>query len=335
VVRLLMEAGADWKTPLASGFTPLFFAAREGRSEVVQLLLAAGADVHEPIQPRQRTGRSPLSGSSSLFLAIENGHFELAAWLLTAGADPNDMRSGFSPLHAMSWVRKPNRGDGDEDLPPPAGSGRIGSLEFVRTLVAHGADVNLRLTSGRSGRGHLSRRGATPFLLAADTADLPFMRLLIELGADPSLANAEGATPLMAAAGLGTQAPGEEAGTDEEALAATLYLLELGADINAVDQSGETAMHGAAYKNLPDVVHLLAERGARIEIWNRPNKHGWTPLAIAEGYRPGNFRPSAETIAALHTVMCAAGITPPRFSAAPSAGNPDWEAPPPARPPTP
>jgi len=81
--------------------------------------------------------------------------------------------------------------------------------------------------------------------------------------------------------------------------------------VNAVDANGETAMHGAAYKNLPKVVQFLADKGARIEIWNRKNKYGWTPLLIAEGHRPGNFKPSAETITALHRVMLAAGVSPP------------------------
>ena len=69
-------------------------------------------------------------------------------------------------------------------------------------------------------------------------------------------------------------------------------------------------MHGAAYKNFPRVVQLLADKGARIEVWNRKNKYGWTPLSIAEGHRPGNFKPSPETIAALHRVMLAAGVSP-------------------------
>ena len=69
-------------------------------------------------------------------------------------------------------------------------------------------------------------------------------------------------------------------------------------------------MHGAAYKNLPKVVHFLAEKGAKIEIWNRTNKYGWTPLMIAEGHRPGNFKPSFETVAALQKVMLAAGVKP-------------------------
>ena len=69
-------------------------------------------------------------------------------------------------------------------------------------------------------------------------------------------------------------------------------------------------MHGAAYKSFPKVVQLLADKGARIEVWNRKNKYGWTPLSIAEGHRPGNFKPSPETIAALHSVMLAAGVSP-------------------------
>jgi hypothetical protein len=77
-------------------------------------------------------------------------------------------------------------------------------------------------------------------------------------------------------------------------------------------------MHGAAYKSLPKVVQLLADRGAKIEIWNQQNKYGWTPLSIATGYRVGNFKPSVETIAALHRVMLAAGVTPPKT---PPVGN--------------
>jgi hypothetical protein len=114
----------------------------------------------------------------------------------------------------------------------------------------------------------------------------------------------------MTAAGLGTLAPGEEAGTEDEALEAVRLILELGGDVNTVDDNGETAMHGAAYKSFPRVVQLLADRGAKIDVWNRKNKYGWTPLSIAEGHRPGNFKPSAETIAALHRVMLAAGVSP-------------------------
>ena len=87
--------------------------------------------------------------------------------------------------------------------------------------------------------------------------------------------------------------------------------LSLGADINAVDSHGETAMHGAAYKNLPGAVKFLADKGAKIDVWNRKNEFGWTPLTIARGYRFGNFKPSAVTMAAIEQVMLRAGVTPP------------------------
>ena len=310
VVSILLRAGADFRTSLPSGFTPLAFAAREGRTEVVRVLLEAGADVNEVMQPEKASGKAPGRGIAPLILAVENGHFDLAVVLLKAGADPNDQRSGFTALHTLTWVRKPNRGDGEDGDPPPLGSGDLGSLEFVEALVEHGADVNARLERGKSGRGVLNRVGATPFLLASQTADVPFMRTLVRLGADPLISNADRCTPLMAAAGVGSLAPGEEAGTEPEAMEAVALALKLGNDLNAVDGNGETAMHGAAYKNLPGVVQLLADEGARVEVWDRKNKYGWTPLSIAEGHRPGNFKPSPETLAALHQVIRAANHSP-------------------------
>ena len=319
VVQVLLDAGANFRTALAdSGFTPFFFAAREGRADVVRVLLKAGADVKEAMQPKKPGSKGPRKGTSALLLAVENGHFDLALTLLEAGADPNDQRSGYTPLHALSWVRKPNRGEDDGD-PAPVGSGNLSNLEFVKKLVRHGADVNARLNSGNGGPGLYNKVGATPFLMAAATADTAFMRLLVDLGANPLLGNVDQCTPLMAATGIGigAAAANETAGTEPEVLEAAQLALDLGADVNAVDANGETAMHGAAYKNLPEVVQFLADKGARIETWNRKNKHGWTPLLIAEGHRPGNFKPSAETIAALHHVMRKAGVTPPALTPAP------------------
>jgi uncharacterized protein len=109
-------------------------------------------------------------------------------------------------------------------------------------------------------------------------------------------------------------------------LEAVALLLKLGSDVNAVDNNGETAMHGAAYRNHPKVVQLLADKGAKIEVWNRANKAGLTPLVIAEGHRPGlNFRPSPETVAALHRVMRAAGVAPPKKSSPPAAPKSDYD----------
>src|SRR6185295_18605134 len=112
--------------------------------------------------------------------------------LVKSGADPNDQRSGYAPLHVLTWVRKPNRGDDPDGQPPPTGSGNLTSLQFVRVLVKYGADVNTRLNSGPSGKGKLNLTGATPFLMASKTADLPYMTLLTELGADPLRPNKDG-----------------------------------------------------------------------------------------------------------------------------------------------
>src|SRR5882762_10869410 len=151
------------------------------------------------------------------------------------------------------------------------------SLEMVRKLVAKGANINARMTKKLNvGLTSLNTLGATPFFLAARTADAELMRALAALGADPLLPNADNSTPLMAAAGLGTRSPGEDAGTESEVVEAMQAALDLGADINAVDKNGETAMHAAAYKNLPQVVKLLASKGAKIAVWNKEDRFGWT-----------------------------------------------------------
>jgi ankyrin repeat protein len=315
VVQALIDADADFGTRVPSGFTPLLFAVREGRIGVVRVLLKAGADVNEIIpadagRRRGYGGRLPPAGASALLLAVTNGHFELAAQLLDVGANPNADLPGYTVLHAITAVRKPGVGDND---PPPDGSGNMTSIELVTKLVARGANLNARMTKKPNlNNTRLNELGATPYFLASLTADAELMKALATLGADPLLPNADNSTPLMAAAGLATRSPGEDAGTESEVLEAVQVAIDLGADVNAVDNNGETAMHAAAYKNLPKVVRFLAAKGANIDLWNRNDKFGWTPLAIAVGYRFGNFKPSPETEAAVREVMTAAGVTPPK-----------------------
>lgn len=296
VIGVLIEAGAERDRQLASGFSALCFAVRGGHTEAAMALIDRGADVNQTMDPKRTSGRNARKGMTPLMLAVESAHYALAMKLIERGADPNDEASEFAPLHALSWVRRPQKGDNPEGDPPPRGSGNLSALDFVREIVATGADVNLKLRRGGGGQGRLSSRGATPFLMAAQTVDLPYMELLLQLGADPKLANADGCTALMAAAGVGNHFVGEHEGTPEEVERAVRMLVDLGLDINAVAGNGETAMHGAAYRCFPETVLLVATLGADVKTWNHKNKFGWSPLDIAQGYRPGSFKPDPATI---------------------------------------
>jgi len=310
VIEALVARGADISARSNGGFTAILFAAREGRIAAVDALIKAGADKNDSLPIRRRATQNappppPDPGPNVFLLAAANAHYELAAWLLDRGADPNAAPQGFTALHQVSWVRK--AGIAGSNNPAPQGSGTMDSLTFVRTLVAKGATLDTRATKKPSmGVTTLNSIGATPFLLAARTADAPLMKLLAELGANPLLTNEDGSTPLMVAAGLGTNAPGEDPGTEPEVLDAVKVALDLGNDLNVVDKNGETAMHGAAYKHVPTVVHYLADKGARADVWNRPNSKGWTPLKIAEGVQRGmNIVSSPDTAAAIRQVMTA------------------------------
>ncbi len=309
VVNELLKGGADIQARLDSGYTAFLFAAREGRIETVRALLKAGAKLNDttPTSIRKQPG-APRGGSTALHIAAGNAHYELAAVLLDAGADPDAIGPGYTALHMVTWVRKPGGGDND---PAPDGSGNMTSLQFVKVLKEHGADLNARMTKKVNvGLTSLDTKGATAFLLAARAADAELMRYLAKLGADPLIPTESHSTPLIVAAGLGTRSPGEDAGTESEVVEALQAAVDLGNDVNAVDDNGETAMHAAAYKNLPGAVEFLAAHGARIDVWHRKNKEGWTPLIIAQGHRFGNYKPSPVTVAAIEKAMRAAGVAP-------------------------
>jgi len=313
VVQALIHAEGDFQTPLGSGFTPLFFAVREGHTEVAKVLLDAGADVNEEFKPKSGNRRDR---STPLIFAVENAHFETAKALLEAGADPNAAPAGYTALHAITSVRRPLRGDTG---PAPIGSGKISSLDFVSILLQSGADIDARYgqNAGRGGfynggRAQFASGGSTTLLLAARNSDLPLLRLLLDSGADWRIPNADNCTALLAAAGVGALGSGDELpGSDDEAIETVQMFLELGSDINAVTDTGETAVHGAAYQERPRLIEFLVDHGSDIRLWNRKNNFGWTPLMIAQGHRPGNFRLSPETVVAVEKVMGAAGVEIP------------------------
>src|SRR5437899_2488236 len=309
VIRTLVAHGADIRARSNGGFTPLLFAVREGKIPAVKALLEAGAALNESL-PSRRGGETPAAdaepGLNAFMLAVGNAHYELATLLLDKGADPNSAPLGFTALHQITWLRRPGSGANN---PATQGSGNTDSLQFVRKLVAHGANVNARATKQVSMgvTPQFRTTGATPFLLACRTADIPLMRLLLELGADPLQPNDYGTTPLLAAAGVGTNSADEAPRTAAEILEAVKLVLAHGGNVNDVDKNGNTAMHGAAHKRAPSLIRLLAEKGAKIEIWNQPNNAKQTPLQVAEGVRVGlNIRSHAPSAEAIREVMAAA-----------------------------
>ncbi len=307
VIRVLLEAGADLharshgpasaEAAAGSGtytrrvrrmdeFTPFLFAIRAGRTEAVQALLDGGADVNE----------TAPDGTSALVIAAANAHWELAAFLLGEGADPNAAEQGWPALHQVIRTRNLNIGF----FPHPEPTGTVSSLEFAAALIEHGADVNARIVEPivDGFRGFWTQKGATPILVAAKGADAAMMRLLADHGADSSLANERGTTPIMAASGVEMFNPNEDSGTNPEALEALEVALELGGDVNAPNNDGDTPLHGAAWRGANDIILRLVEEGAELHV---ENERGFTPLQIANGEEEGrvaniNIRPWAVSL---------------------------------------
>ena len=147
--------------------------------------------------------------------------------------------------------------------------------------------------------------GQTAFIRAAQSADVPVMRLLLQKGADPSMTTSNGTTALMAAAGVNWVAGQTFSESPARWLEAVELCLELGGDVNAVNAMGLAAVHGAANRGSNDIIELLARHGARLDT---PDKEGRTPFAWAEGVFLATNSPVAKpsTMALLERLLQAA-----------------------------
>jgi ankyrin repeat protein len=259
-VRVLLEAGANIGDRSIFGWTPLLFAVRQGQIETINTLLDSGADINETLP----------DGTGGLVTAIFSLNYEAAAVLLDRGIDPNAAEQGWTALHQIMLARRPHNAWRNPAQTP---KGTLSSLDLIRKLAAHGADINARLTKEPSrdleGRNNFNRYGATPFLLAAKNVDVPAMKVLLELGADPFLATVEGATPLMVAAGVGVYSQGENPGLPEESADAVKLLLDAGAPATTIDRNRDTALHGPAWRGSNEVVRMLVDAGAKLDAQNQ------------------------------------------------------------------
>src|SRR4051812_46559575 len=260
----------------AGGLTPLLYAAREGCLDCARYLIDGGANLN----------LSDPEEVSPLLLSILNDHYDLAAYLIQKGATPGKWDwYGRTPLYAAVDMNTIPRG-GRPDRPS---LDETTSLQIVEQLLAAGANPNAQLKlappfrniGNDRGLDGLLTIGTTPLLRAAKGLDAPAIRLLLAKGANLSLPNTRGITPVMAAAGLGsTDADTRGIYITEDVQARSIesltLLLAAGADINAKDGTrGLTALHEAARWGWNDVVQFLVDRGANLDA---KDNRGMTPV---------------------------------------------------------
>jgi ankyrin repeat protein len=262
--------------------TPLIYAARANDIESVKVLLAAGADINQ----------TSNYGWSPLLVATQNRYYKLGAYLLEHGADPNlANKGGWVPLYLATDNRNIESGD------YPVRRGDMDHLEFIKLLLDKGANVNARLKDSTETRTvftnqWLDENGATAFLRAAQSGDVELMKLLLSRGADPKINTMLNVSPLHVAAGIGWVEGITYEWSPKATFEAVKMLIDLGLDVNLQADTGRTAMHGAAHKGRSDVVQLLFDHGARVEVRdygntdNRGGKlavHTWQPVDYADG----------------------------------------------------
>ncbi len=251
-VKPLLESYAQKleANPLPPG--TLHEAAAEADAEGVAALIEAGAIVNQP----DHYGRTPLHFAMSP---------AVAQLLLLQGADVNARdASGATPLilHArfdshVEVVKTLIEHGADLNVKTKDGSHALGnatmtgSIETMRLLLEAGADVNLKGISGQTALFEPTFR---------DEADK--IRLLVKHGADLEIRDDEGCTALFAAANYPNWMAKQQGKVN-----VLKALIEAGADIHAKNNKGQTPIEVASQSSSPDHASVLVEAGAPADIF--------------------------------------------------------------------
>jgi uncharacterized protein len=287
LIEQLSQFGLGRPAKDGGGLTALVLAAREDCLECAQLIVRAGADINQVTN----------YGWTALLTATQNRHYSLAAYLLEKGADPNIAnKGGWTPLYLATDNRNIEAGD------YPVRNPDMDHLEFIKLLLDKGANVNARVCGPQSKpqacvgdstetrtnftMQWLFEEGATPFLRAAQSGDVPLMKLLLARGADPHIFTAHNVTPLAVASGIGWVEGVTFEWSEADSTEAVKMCLELGIDPNVADDEGRTALHGAAHKGRAAAIQLLVDAGAKLDVHDGGSRDTVNGTLVDETFIP-------------------------------------------------
>jgi uncharacterized protein len=305
IIRGGTPADRGRREPIPGGMTPLLYAARQGHTDIAKLLLEAGADIH----------KTEANAISPLLMAIETNSMDMAHFLIEKGADVNSRDwYGRTPLWEATNVRNLYI---HNDKFVNYINNRDGIFTLIQTLIEEGADLNARTKESPPIRYDLLSitgtlewvdfTGQTAFLRAARAGDMELMNLLLENGADPYIETFTGTNALMAAAGINWVVAQTWTESPEQLLSAVQLCLDLGMDVNHTNSMGLAAIHGAANRGSNDILQLLVDHGARLDVADNEDR---SPLAWARGVflatHPSEEKP--ESMALIASLLAEQGL---------------------------